>query len=94
MGKAQCKLSLVPSHSLFFDFGTPPQFEYDSAIHVEAAFTTFATACAEAGASKCLPVQLINKNATGSDVRTLITSTIDVSPPPVLYRERRLTFGE
>jgi hypothetical protein len=61
----------------FFEIDIAPQL--DSFIDTEEAFTTFVNACAQAGAAKCLPVGMINKNATGSDVRTLITSTIDVS---------------
>lgn len=53
--------------------------DYVTLLHTEDAFSTFANACAEAGASKCLPVGMIHKNATGSDVRALITSTIDLA---------------
>ena len=47
-------------------------------IDTEEAFTIFANACAQAGAARCLPVSMIQGNATGSDVRLLFTSTIDV----------------
>jgi len=62
-----------------FEFVPAPQLDYDTFAHSEEAFTTFANACAQAGAAKCLLVSLIKNNATGCDVRTLITSTIDVS---------------
>jgi hypothetical protein len=61
----------------FFEIDTAPQL--DSFINAEEIFTTFANSCAQAGAAKCLPVSMIKNNATGSDIRTLITSTIDVS---------------
>ena len=78
MGKVRCKLSVMPHDS--FEIDTAPQLDYVTFIHTEEAFTTFVNACAQAGAAKCLLVQMIGKKkATGHDVRTLITSTIDVS---------------
>jgi hypothetical protein len=53
--------------------------DYVTLIDTEEAFTTFANACAQAGTVKCFPARMIKKKATGSDVRKLITSTIDVS---------------
>ncbi len=61
----------------FVEIDTAPQL--DSYINTEEAFTTFVNSCAQAGAAKCLPVSMIKNNATGSDIHTLITSTIDVS---------------
>jgi len=55
------------------------RYDLDSFIDSEEAFTTFVNSCAQAGAAKCLPVSLIKDNATGYDVRQLITSTIDLS---------------
>ena len=48
-------------------------------IDSEEALTTFTNSCAQAGAVKCPPAGMIPGNATGSDVHTLITSTVDVS---------------
>ena len=67
---------------------TVPQLDYITLFDTEEAFTTFANACAQAGSIKCFLVRMIQGNATGSDVRTLITSTIDVSlstPMRALY---------
>lgn len=58
------------------------QLDYVALVDTEKAFTAFANACAEAGAARCLPVSMIQGNATGSDIRLLFTSTIDVGPPP------------
>jgi hypothetical protein len=76
MGKLRCALPVIPTHSFFFN--SVPQADYVSLLHSEDAFTVFVDACAQAGAAKCLPVGMIQGNATGSDIRTLITSTIDV----------------
>ena len=76
MGKLRRMLPVIPAHGSFFN--TVPQLDYVSLLHTEEAFTTFVNACAQAGAIKCLPVGMIQGNATGSDVRTLITSTLDV----------------
>ena len=69
-------LPVIPAHDSFFN--TVPQLDYVSLLHTEEAFTTFVNACAQAGVVKCLLVGMIQGNATGSDVRTLITSTLDV----------------
>jgi len=68
-----------------------PQLDYETLVDTEGAFTTFVNACAQAGAVKCPPVGMIKGNATGSDVHTLITSTIDVSWLSGTYRTIRLT---
>ena len=91
MGKLRCTLTVVSSLSSFFD--TVPQSDYSALADSEEVFTTFATACAQAGTAKCLPVGLIQGNATGFDVRLLFTSTIDVSLVIlfcVLYEEAEL----
>ena len=56
-----------------------PQLLYGAFHDSEEAFTAFANACAQAGAVKCPPAGMIQGNVTGSDVHTLITSTVDVS---------------
>ena len=55
------------------------QLDYVALTDSEEVFTTFANACAQAGAARCLPASMIRGNVTGSDVRLLFTSTIDVS---------------
>jgi hypothetical protein len=76
MGKLRCALPMISTYSSFCD--PVLQLDYATLLHSEEAFTVFADACAQAGAAKCLPVSAIQGNATGSDIRTLITSTIDV----------------
>ena len=77
MGALRCALSVCPATCFLFDI--IPQILYPAAVDTEEAFTTFVNACAQAGAAKCLPVSMIQGNATGPDVRLLFTSTIDVS---------------
>ena len=69
----------------FFATDTAPQLDYVTFLHTEEALTTFVNACAQAGATKCFPVRMIKGKATGSDVRKLITSTIDVSMFTTMY---------
>ena len=91
MGKLQCTPVVVSYLGSFLDI--IPQLDYVLLVDSEKAFTTFATACAQAGPAKCLPVSLIQGNATGSDVRLLFTSTIDVSvaiPIRILCEEAEL----
>jgi hypothetical protein len=76
MGKLRCALPMISTYSSFCD--PVLQLDYATLLHSEEAFTVFADACAQAGAAKCLPVSAIQGNATGSDIRTLITSSIDV----------------
>jgi len=84
---------VIPVHDAFSN--TAPQLDYVTLVDSENAFTTFANACAQAGAAKCPPVGMIQGNATGSDVRALITSTIDVRPPfASTYCVRRLTSDQ
>jgi len=64
---------------------TIPQLDYVTFVDAEEAFTVFANACAQAGPARCLPVSMIQGNATGSDIRLLITSTIDVSSVSPMY---------
>jgi len=68
---------VIPAHGSFPH--VVPQLIYVTLIDSEEAFTTLTNACAQAGAAKCSPAGMIQGNATGSDVHTLITSTIDVS---------------
>ena len=79
-------LLIIMHHVSFFDI--VPQLDYESFVDSEKVFDTFANACAQAGAAKCFPVGLIQGNATGSDVRLLFTSTIDVSRPSAAYVSR------
>jgi len=60
-------------------FDIVPQNSYRRGTDSEEAFTTFTNACAQASAAKCLLASMIHGNATGSDIRQLFTSTIDVS---------------
>jgi len=60
-------------------FDIVPQNSYLRGADSEEAFTTFTDACAQAGAAKCHPAGMIHGNVTGSDIRQLFTSTIDVS---------------
>jgi len=77
MGALRCTLLVVLP--LVSPFDIIQQYDYFSMVDSEEAFTTFTNACAEAGAAKCLPASLIQGDATGSDIRLLFTSTIDVS---------------
>lgn len=70
-------LPVIPAHGSFFN--AAPQLDYVSLIDTEKAFIIFVIACAQAGPTKCLPAGMIQGNATGSDVRKLITSTMDVN---------------
>jgi len=83
MGALRCTLSVVLP--LVFPFDIVQQYDYFSMVDSEKAFTSFANACAEAGAAKCLPASLIQGDATGSDIRLLFTSTIDVSLSILVY---------
>jgi len=85
MGQVRCKLSALPMRGSFFQIDIAPQIAYDALIHSEGALTTFVNSCAQAGAVKCLLVRMIKEKATGSDVRMLITSTIDVSLSTPVY---------
>ena len=67
-----------------------PQADSFAIADSEEAFTTFANACAQAGAAKCLPAGMIQGSVTGSDVRQLFTSTIDVSPVTPAYISRNI----
>jgi len=81
-------LSVALPHVSLFDI--VQQYDYFSSVDTEEVFTTFANACAQAGAAKCLPAGMIQGNVTGSDIRLLLTSTIDVSlatPLHVPYEE-------
>ena len=82
MGKLRCTLPVVPAHSSLFY--TSLQLDSVTFADSEEAFNTFTNACAQAGAAKCPPAGMIQGNATGSDVHTLITSTIDVRSPCAL----------
>ena len=92
MGKLRRALPpVIPTHASFFD--AVPQDSSVDLLDSEEVLTTFANACGQAGAAKCLPAGLIKGTATGPDVRTLITSTIDVSLPfPYTCHTRGLTI--
>ena len=77
MGKLRCILPVIRSYAPFFDI--VPQLNYVALADSEKGFTTFASTCAQTGAAKYLPASMIRGNATGSDIRLLFTSTIDVS---------------
>jgi len=58
---------------------TAPQSNSLDLVDSEAVFTGFANSCAKAGGNRCLLAGMIKGIAVGSDVSTLVTSTIDVS---------------
>jgi len=60
-------------------FDIIPQNSYLRGADSEVTFDIFTDACAQAGAAKCYPASMIHGNVTGSDIRKLFTSTIDVS---------------
>jgi len=78
---------------LVFLFDIVPQIDYFALVDSEEALTTFVNACAQAGAVKCLPVSMIQGNATGSDIRLLFTSTIDVSLLIPMYSSCEAELG-
>ena len=81
-------LPVIRSHTPFFDIVS--QLNYMTLADSEKVFTTFANACAQAGAAKRLPASMIQGNAKGSNIRLLFTSIIDVSSATsarVLYEE-------
>jgi len=83
MGELRCTPPAIPVPRSLPNF--VPQLDYVTLVDTEEAFTTFTNACAQAGAAKCPPVGMIQGNATGSDVHALITSTIDVSQPLLMW---------
>ena len=77
MGKLRCTLAVILSLDPSSDIVI--QLDYVILANSEEVFTTFAEACARAGAAKCLPIGLIQGNATGPDLRLLFTSIINAS---------------
>lgn len=84
--------TVIPTYASLFDVVS--QDNSVDLLDSEEVLTAFANACAQAGAGKCLPVSMIKGTATGADVRTLITSTIDVSLfLPYTCQAKRLTLN-